>query len=280
MTHPLSAASTRNHLESDVARRDAVSARQRPARPDRGAGGVGPGHPRASGAVPIERARERPLPVVIADHHPASCVGLRVTLESAGFRVVAEAGTGDQAAALAAALRPAACLVAVDIPGGGIVAARAITTLAPGTAVVMLTGTADGDDLVGAVIAGASGVVLRTIDPGRLPTVIRKVLAGEAVIPRALGWRVLEEIRRRGNGAAAPDTRERAAGLTPREREVTQLVQRGMSTREIAARLGIAEVTVRRHVSAALRKLQVPDRAAAVRLSLRSGMTTGRTLGR
>lgn len=280
MTHPPSTASTRNHFESDVARRDAVSARQRPARPDRRAGGVGPEYPRASGAVPIERARERPPRVVIADHHPASRVGLRLTLEGAGIRVVAEAGTGEQAAALAAALRPAACLVAIDIPGGGIVAARAITMRAPGTAVVMLTGRLDGDDLVGAVVAGASGVVLRTIDPGRLPTVIRKVLAGEAVIPRALGRRVLEEIRRRGSGAAAPDTGERAAGLTPREGEVTQLVQRGMSTREIAARLGIAEATVRRHVSAALRKLEVPDREAAVRLSLRSGTTTGRTLGR
>ncbi len=217
---------------------------------------------------------------MIADHHPASRFGLRLTLEGAGFRVVAEAATGEQAAALAVALRPDACLLAIDIPGGGIVTARAISTRAPGTAVVMLTVTVDGDDLVAAVIAGASGVVLKTIAPERLPVVIRQVLAGEAVIPRALGRRVLEEIRRRGNGAAAPDTHERAGGLTPREEEVTQLVQRGMSTREIAARLGIAEVTVRRHISGALRKLEVPDREAAVRLSQGSRKTSGTRLGR
>jgi DNA-binding NarL/FixJ family response regulator len=280
MTHPPSAAGTRNHFDSDLARRDAAAARQRPARPAGGAGRAGPGHPRASSAVPIGRAHERPPRVVIADHHPASRVGLRLTLEGAGFHVVAEAGTGEQAAALAAALRPDACLLAIDIRGGGTVAARAISTRAPGTAVVMLTGRVDGDDLVDAVIAGASGVVLRTIAPERLPVVIRRAIAGEAVIPRALGRRVLEELRRRGNCAAGPDARERADGLTPREGEVTQLVQRGMSTREIAARLGIAEVTVRRHVSAALRKLEVPDREAAVRLSQRSETTSGRTSGR
>jgi len=154
MTHPPSAAGTRNHFDSDLARRDAAAARQRPARPAGGAGRAGPGHPRASSAVPIGRAHERPPRVVIADHHPASRVGLRLTLEGAGFHVVAEAGTGEQAAALAAALRPDACLLAIDIRGGGIVAARAISTRAPGTAVVMLTGRVDGDDLVDAVIAG------------------------------------------------------------------------------------------------------------------------------
>ncbi len=279
MTHALSAGSTRKHFESDVARRDAVSAQQPPERPAGDTGRVEPGSPRASGIVPIERARERPPRLMIADHHPASRFGLRLTLEAAGFVVVAEAGTGEQAAAVAAALRPDACLLAIDIPGGGIVTARAISTRAPGTAVVMLAVTVDGDDLVAAVIAGASGVVLRTIAPERLPAVIRKLLAGEAVIPRALGRRLLEELRRRGNGMAPPDARERAPGLTPREGEVTQLVRRGMSTREIAARLGIAEVTVRRHVSAALHKLDVPDRHAAVRLSPRSGTTSGRRFG-
>jgi DNA-binding NarL/FixJ family response regulator len=114
------------------------------------------------------------------------------------------------------------------------------------------------------------------MNPGRLPIAVRAVLAGEAAIPRAFGARLLEEIRRRGHGAALPRVLDRQIRLTPRESQVMHLVRNDMSTRDIAARLGISGVTVRRHVSAALHKLEAPDRQAAVRLLERSQTTFAR----
>jgi two-component system nitrate/nitrite response regulator NarL len=229
-----------------------------------------------TGTDGVEHAFDRSPRVVIADHNPATRFGIRLALERAGFLVVAEAGTGEDAVALAAAFDPDVCLVDVDIPGGGIAAARTIGARAPGAAVVMLSAAANDDDLLAAIRAGASGYLLKTMDAERLPVAVRGVLAGEAAIPRALGRRLLEEIRHHGNTAASPYVRGRQIRLTPRESQVVQLMRDDMSTHEIASRLGISDVTVRRHVSAALRKLDAPDRQAAVRLLQASRRTTGR----
>jgi len=210
---------------------------------------------------------------VIADHHAASRFGIRLALERAGFDVVAEAAKGEDAVALAAAFAPDACLVDVDIAGGGIATAWAISARVPGTAILMLGTAADEDDFVAAITAGASGYLLKTMDADRLPVAVRGVLAGEAAIPRAFGRRLVEEIRQRGSSSAPPYVRGRPIRLTPRESQVVHLVE-DLPTREIAARLGISDVTVRRHVSAALRKLKAPDRQAAVRL-LQRARTTG-----
>jgi two-component system, NarL family, nitrate/nitrite response regulator NarL len=251
----------------------------RPA-PSDGATPLPLGSSRASATSDVERALEPSPRVVIADHNPAWRFGIRLALERAGFLVVADADTGEDAAAVAVAFSPDVCLIDVHIPGGGIAAARDIRARAPGTAVVMLSPAPNEDDLLAAIIAGATGYLLKTMDPERLPVAVRGVLAGEAAIPRALARRVLEEIRRRGNTAAPPHVRGRPIPLTPRESQVVQLLRDRMSTREIAARLGISEVTVRRHVSAALRKLEAPDRQAAVRLLDRAQATTGRWAAR
>jgi DNA-binding NarL/FixJ family response regulator len=232
------------------------------------------GSPRESSAGGAEGAFALTPRVVIADHQAASRSGIRLALEGAGFIVIAEADTGEDAAAFASTLSPDACLVDVDIPGGGIATARAISSRVPGTAVVMLSVAPNEEDLLAAIVAGASGYLLKTMDPERVPVAVRGVLAGEVAIPRSLGKRLLEEIRRRGDGAAPPYVRGRQILLTPRELQVMQLIRKDMPTREIAARLGISEVTVRRHVSTALRKLEVPDRQAAVRLLERSRPTS------
>jgi DNA-binding NarL/FixJ family response regulator len=234
------------------------------------------GSPRESSVGGVDRALAPSPRVMIADHHPTSRFGMRLALERAGFLVVAECASGEDAIAVAAAFRPDACLIDVDIPGGGVVAARAITARAPDTAVVMLSAAVKDEDLLGGIMAGACGYLLKTIDPERLPVAVRAVIAGEAAIPRAFGRRLLEELRERRDGAAPPYVRGRQIGLTPRECQVVQLMRENLSTREIAARLGISGITVRRHVSAALRKLDAPDREAAVRLLQRSRTTTGR----
>jgi two-component system nitrate/nitrite response regulator NarL len=234
------------------------------------------GSPLEFGAGGVQQALEPSPRVVIADRNPAVRFGIRLALERAGFLVVAEAGTGEDAGALAAAFEPDVCLVDVDIDGGGIAAARTIGARVPGTAVVMLSATANEDDLLAAIRAGASGYLLKTMNPERLPVAVRGVLAGEAAIPRALGGRLFAEIRGGGNTAAPPSVRGDRIPFTPGESQVVQLMREDRSTREIAARLGISDATVRRHVSAALRKLAVPDRRAAVSLLQRSQTMSGR----
>jgi DNA-binding NarL/FixJ family response regulator len=154
----------------------------------------------------------------------------------------------------------------MQIPGGGVAAARAISTRAPGTDVVMLTAADNEEDVLAAIRAGASGCLPRTMSPKRLAAALRGVLAGEAAIPRRFGRRLLDEIRTHDGHDPALSVRGRRVLLTPREAQVVEFVRGDLSTREIAMRLGISQVTVRRHVSTALRKLDAPDRKSALGL--------------
>ena len=198
--------------------------------------------------------------VVIADDHAASRVGVREALELGGFVVVREVYTGLEAVQAAVEERPDVCLLDIYMPGDGIAAARAITAQVPGTAVVMLTVSAQDEDLLAAIRAGASGYLLKTMDARRLPLALHGVLRGEAAIPRVLVARLLDEVRERAGRRQIPFLRDRTIQLTPREWQVLELMSQELPTQEIAARLGISTVTVRRHVSQLLRKLDAPDR--------------------
>ena len=204
--------------------------------------------------------------VVIADDHAALRGGIRRSLEADGFEVCGEAADAAEAVALAERERPAVCLLDGHMPGGGIHAAERIASAAPETVVVMLTVSRNDDDLFGALRAGAAGYLLKDTDPDRLPHAIRGVLGGEAAVPRDLVARVIDEFRSGGTTRRLRLPGRRGAALTSREWEVLDLMAEGSSTADIAAALGVAPVTVRRHVSAILRKLEVSDRAAAVRL--------------
>jgi DNA-binding NarL/FixJ family response regulator len=203
--------------------------------------------------------------VLIAAGQSATRAGLRVALVRAGFDVVAEAA--DHAAAIEAALatRPEVALVAADLPGGGISAVRAVTERLPAARVVVITAHPCGDELVTAVLAGASGYLSVSMSLARLPNALRGVLAGEVALPRAHSRHLLEALRFRNAGRSAIAART-AANLTAREWDVLQLLGEDASTALMALRLGISEVTVRRHVSSLLAKLGVPDRAAAAEL--------------
>jgi DNA-binding NarL/FixJ family response regulator len=150
--------------------------------------------------------------------------------------------------------------------GGGVAAAAEIARRLPETRLVMLTVSRDDDDLFDALRAGASGYLLKDIERSKLPEALRSVLDGEAQLPANLVARVLDEFRGRFTRQRVLLERRPAVDLRPREWEVLELLRDGLTTAEIAARLFIAEVTVRSHVSAILRKLRVPDREAAVRL--------------
>ncbi|HXE44089.1 MAG TPA: response regulator transcription factor [Conexibacter sp.] len=210
--------------------------------------------------------------VVIADDHAAARAGVRGALERGGFVVCAEAADGPDAVDAALRERPDAVLLDVHMPGGGgIAAAAAIAERLPGTAIAMLTVSADEEDLFAAIQAGASGYLLKDVDPERLPHALAGVLASEAAIPRPLVGRIVAELadRRRRRVPLARG----GAELTPREWEILELLHAGASTADVAERLGVSQVTVRRHVSTVLRKLRVPDRRGAFALldGLREG---------
>jgi two-component system nitrate/nitrite response regulator NarL len=206
------------------------------------------------------------LRVVIADDHAPTRAGVRDALDGCGFVVVAEAH--DAATAIDAALRerPDVCLLDIHMPGSGIAAAATIGERLPGTAVAMLTVSRDDDDLFASLKAGAAGYLLKDMDPERLAPALRGVLEGEAALPRTLVARVLQEFRTSERKPSLPFLKHRGVHLTAREHEVLEMLRDGLSTSEIAHRIGRSPVTVRRHVSALLAKLRVPDRGAMARL--------------
>lgn len=204
--------------------------------------------------------------VLVADDHPALRRSVRMALEQDGFVICGEADTAATTLELAFRDQPDVCLLDIHMPGSGIAAAAEITARLPATAVVMLTVSQNDADLFDALRAGAAGYLLKDMDPARLPHALRGVLSGEAALPRALVARVIEEFRQRGRRRRLPLLGERGVELTSREWEILDLLRQGLTTAEIAERLFVSKVTVRRHVSGILRKLKVKDRKAALSL--------------
>jgi DNA-binding NarL/FixJ family response regulator len=139
------------------------------------------------------------------------------------------------------------------------------------TRIVVLTVSPNNVDLFEARLAGAAGYLLKDVSAARLPAALCAVLAGEAAMPRAMVRRLIEEFRarearHRGRRRFMPGRRRVRAELTAREREVLVLTSEHLPSTVVAQRLGISEVTVRRHVSSAMHKLDVPNRASAVQL--------------
>jgi DNA-binding NarL/FixJ family response regulator len=207
----------------------------------------------------------RPVRVVIADADRSSRAGVRLSLNAGGFHVCAEADDAETAVACARRERPDVCLIEPELSGDGVAAAARIVEEVPETAVVMLGREVDDERLLSAVVAGARGYLLKDMDPARLPQTLHGVLDGEAAIPRRLVGRVLEGLRSREHGVHASRLGVLGVDLTRRERDVLELLDRGLRTREIGDELSISSVTVRRHVSEILRKLGAPDREAALR---------------
>jgi DNA-binding NarL/FixJ family response regulator len=206
-----------------------------------------------------------PLRVTVADDHPPTRAGVRRALEEAGWTVCAESSDAPGAVHDALEHCPDVVLLDIHMPGGGVAAAEKISVALPETAVVMLTVSRNDGDLFSALRAGASGYLLKDIDPERLPMALEGVLRGEAALPRNLVARLMEEFRGRGRRRMTLPNRQ-AVGLTSREWEVLEQMGEGRKTNEIAERLQVSAVTVRTHVSAILRKLHVKDRAEAVKL--------------
>jgi DNA-binding NarL/FixJ family response regulator len=206
------------------------------------------------------------LRVVIADDHPMTRVGVRIALERDGFEVCAEADDAATAVEAAERERPDICLLDIHMPGNGIAAAAEISAQVPETAIIMLTVSQADEDLFAALRAGAAGYLLKDTNPARLPLALEGVLRGESALPRVLVGRLIEEFRGREQRRRIPLVKQPKAKLTSREWEVLELMREGFSTGDIADRLYISRGTVRSHVAAILRKLDVSDRMAALKL--------------
>ncbi|TQM64564.1 response regulator [Humibacillus xanthopallidus] len=204
------------------------------------------------------------ISVVLADDHTRMRARIRAALESGGCEVRGEGATAADAVRLVSEHHPDVALLDIHMPGSGIQAAREITRTAPDVAVVMLTQSAEDEDLFDSLRAGASGYLLKDADPAALADTLRGVLAGEAAMPRRLVARLMDEFRaptRRRFGRTTAATK-----LTAREWEVMQLLSEGLSTEEVSRRLFLSPTTVRVHVSSVLKKLRVKDRDSAFRL--------------
>ena len=203
--------------------------------------------------------------VLVADDHAVVRQGLRTFLElQEDIEVVADVADGRQALAAVAEHEPDVVLMDLVLPEvDGVEAIRRIVSERPRIRVIALTSFLDDDKLFPAVRAGAAGYLLKDVEPSELVKAIRTVHAGEGLLHPAVAARLMEEVAA-GGANEAPDN------LTPREREVVGLIARGLSNKRIALELGIAEKTVKTHVSSILRKLGARDRTQAALIAART----------
>jgi DNA-binding NarL/FixJ family response regulator len=211
--------------------------------------------------------------VLIVDDQALVRVGLRKILESEPeTTVVGEAGDGEEAVAAAARLRPDVVLMDIRMPVlDGIEATRRIVRERPATRVLILTTFGLDTYVYDALRSGASGFMLKDAPPEEIAAAVRIVASGEALLAPAVTRAVIEEFARREPPPAAA-TPPALDGLTPREREVLDLLARGLSNPEICERLVISEATAKTHVARILQKLDLRDRVQAVIYAYESGL--------
>jgi DNA-binding NarL/FixJ family response regulator len=211
-----------------------------------------------------------PLRLLIADDHPAFRAGLRLLLESLGaFVVVGEADNGERALAAAIELAPDVIVMDLQMPGlGGIETTRRVVAAAPHVRVLVLTMFEDENSVFAALRAGAHGYVLKGAGQEQLARAIQAVAEGESIFSPAIAKRVIEFFARSGSLRPPLVFPE----LTAREREVLDLIARGLPNPEITSRLVLSPKTVRNHVSNILAKLQARDRSAAIVRAREAGM--------
>lgn len=207
-----------------------------------------------------------PISIVLVEDEDLVRASLRQILEDHGFAVVGEATSGEAGIEVALRKRPEICLLDIGLSDGpGMEVARRVSREAPETAVVIFTSSTSHEDLIEGIRAGAVGYLLKGMDPGRLAHALRGVVNGEAAIPRPLMAALVRELQTQGRRRAMVGLGSRV-DLTRREWEVLELLCERLGTAEIAERLSVSPVTVRRHVSELVRKLGVEDREQAVAL--------------
>jgi two-component system, NarL family, response regulator LiaR len=208
--------------------------------------------------------------VLIADDHAVVRQGLRTFLElQEGIEVVGEAADGEEALDAVQRLAPDVVLMDLTMPRlDGLAAIERLRERASATRVIVLTSFGD-ERVLPAIRAGAAGYLLKDVGPPELVQAIRSVHAGESLLDPALTATLMEQLARGGSRHDA------AQSLTEREREVLGLIARGLSNKRIARELGVAEKTVKAHVSNILGKLDLSDRTQAALYAVKEGLAGG-----
>ena len=203
----------------------------------------------------------RRLTLLVVDDHEVVRQGLSAMLDRRpGFQVVAEAGTAAEAVEAARRFRPDLIIMDVRLPdGSGVEACREIRAELPETRVVMLTSYPDEEAVIAAIIAGASGYLLKQVRARDLVAALEAVGRGESLLDPAVTGKVLERMRR----IASSDQPDELASLTQQERKILALVAEGMTNKEIAAEVFLSDKTVKNYVSSILAKLNLERRAQA-----------------
>ena len=205
------------------------------------------------------------LRVFLVDDHEVVRGGLRTLLEIDGdIEIVGEASTAEEAVTRGVALGPDVAVLDVRLPDGdGIEVCRELKSRLPNLQCLMLTSFADDEALLAAIMAGASGYVLKQIRGNDLLDAVRRVARGESLIDPAMTKRVLDRLR------TGPEHDDRIDQLSDQERRVLDLVAEGLTNRQIAERLYLAEKTVKNYVSNMLAKLGMDRRSEAAAYAAR-----------
>ena len=223
------------------------------------------------------------MKILLADDHGLFLEGLQNLLHAGGFAVVGAAHDGLEALRLARALHPDVILMDIRMPRyDGLSATRLIQAEMPEIKIVMLTTSAEDADLFEALKSGASGYLLKNLEPNQLFDYLAGLDRGEAPLSRELSARLLREFARQANAhddRAAADLTGGQPGpeLTVRQREVLGMVADGLSYREVGAVLNVSENTVKYHMGEILQRLHLKNREQVVAYALRTGLVQGGT---
>ena len=215
----------------------------------------------------------RPLTLLVVDDHEVVRQGLTSMLDRRpGFQVVAEAGTAAESIEMARRFQPDLVVMDVRLPdGSGIEACRDIRAEFPDTRVVMLTSYPDEEAVISAIVAGASGYLLKQVRARDLVAALEAVGRGESLLDPAVTGKVLERMRR----IAASDQPDELSALTQQERKILALVAEGKTNKEIAAEVYLSDKTVKNYVSSILSKLNLERRAQAAAYVAKLNRTPG-----
>lgn len=211
------------------------------------------------------------ITVLVVDDHDGFRAGLRLLLGDLGFDVVGDAADGAEAVLLVQSLAPDVVLMDLQLPRvSGLEATRQIVAASPTTAVLMLTVSATEDDVVEALVGGASGYLVKGTSPETVAAGIRAAARGESLMSPEVAASLFARLRNKVPAESPDDVP--LSFLSAREIEILRLLASGKHNGEIAAVLVISPFTVRNHVSALLRKLHVSNRTQAAAYAVRHGL--------